>query len=188
MSRLFLFFVWMVLVIALAACGGSDEVSEPTEVAATFSNAVPLPDYSGEVGFVLQIASGGVPTTLSSDEGAILEVRLEDPNEQTGTTITRYTFSREDGTSLSLYLPQELTAVPYPIRSWESLNSEATTIFATVQYEGQELAANMIGTLRVSEVDEGSLSATLYFDNGSNEETRITVAGDFRGLNYPGSE
>ncbi|MCY4010404.1 MAG: hypothetical protein OXF22_11730 [Anaerolineaceae bacterium] len=188
MSRKYLFFVWMVLVMALAACGDSDGTSEPTEVAVTFSNAVPLPDYSGEAGFVLQIASGGVPTTLSSDEGAIVEVLLEEANEQTGTTITRYHFSHEDGTALTLYLPQELSAVPYPIRSWESLDSEATTIFATVQYQGQELAANMIGTLRVSEVGEGTLSATLYFDNGSDEETRITVAGDFRGLSYPGSE
>ena len=187
MTRIFPILVSLGLVVVLAACGG-ESTSEPTEVAVVFSNAVPLPDYSGEEGFVMQISSGGAPTTLNSDEGATVEVSLEDPNEETGTVITRVSFSQGEETALTLFLPQDLEAVPYPIRSWESLGSETTTVFATVQFGGQDYAADLIGTLRVSEVGEGSMSATLYFDNGGGEGTRITVAGDFRGLTYPGQE
>lgn len=188
MTRIIPILVSLGLVVVLAACGSGESTSEPTEVAVIFSNAVPLPDYSGEEGFVMQISSGGAPTTLSSDEGATVEVSFEDPNEETGTAITRISFSQSEETALTLYLPQGLEAVPYPIRSWESLGSEATTVFATVQFGGQDYAADLIGTLRVSEVGEGSMSATLYFDNGGDEGARITVAGDFRGLTYPGQE
>lgn len=187
MTRLTPYLICSLLIVFLAACGGGGSKSEPTAVA-VFSNAVPLPDYEGEEGFVLQIASGSEPTTLSSDSGATVQANFDDPNEKTGTPITRLVFSQGDETALTLHLPQGLEAIPYPIRSWESLESSATTVFATVQFRGKEYAENLIGTLRVSEVSDGTISATLYFDGGPEGGIRITVAGDFRGLDYPGKE
>ncbi len=188
MARLLPFLVSALLVSSLAACGGSGSDGEPTEVA-VFSNAVPLPDYEGEEGFVLQIAGGAEPTTLSSDSGATVLTNLDAENAQTGTPMTQFVFAQGDDAMLTLYLPLGLEAVPYPLRSWEALDSSVTTVFASVQYGGQEFTSNLLGTLRVSEVGDGKISATFYFD-GQQEEggARVTVAGDFRGLNYPGTE
>ena len=187
MTRLRPFLFCALLVFGLAACGGNGSEGESTEVA-VFSNAVPLPDYEGEEGFVLQIARGAGPTTLSSDSGATVVTNLDSENAQTGTPMSLIVFTQGDDATLTLYLPLDLEAVPYPLRSWEAVDSSVTTVFATVQYRGEEYASNLIGTLRVSEVGDGTISATLYFDGGEEGGTRVTVAGDFRGLEYPGTE
>ncbi len=174
------------LISPLAACGdGEQAVSTATTPAETaFTNAVPLPLLLGDDSFIFQLASGAETITISAENGATVEARYEEENEQTGAAMSVLTFSQE-GSSLTLYLPLELEAIPYPVRSWDSLDASVVMVYATVEQGENEFASNLLGTLRVSEVGEGVISGTLYFDATTEDsDLRITVAGDFRSIPY----